>query len=201
MHNQKAKALARFKEQLSKCSDRDEVLSLAELVLEQSFVHTRRRAFLLKQTPELPYNPVLQAFEELQTSLHESMVIDETTWKAYCPRADHGHVLLGPLIRGTELLGVLAVTRLEEQGEFSQADLARMNQLSLFFSTHLTSMPDDFSACLTPRESEVAQLVRRGRSNEEIAETLVLSIHTVKQHLKSIFGKLKVRSRTELACL
>ena len=76
-----------------------------------------------------------------------------------------------------------------------------MNQLSLFFSTHLTATPAELSTSLTPRETEVAQLVHRGRSNEEIAETLALSIHTVKQHLKSIFGKLNVKSRTELACL
>ena len=193
--------LSLLKEQLSKCSNREEILSLAEEVLEQSFEHTRRRAFLMERAPELPNNPVMKAFEEWQTSLHEAMVIDEATWRAYCPRADHGHVLIGPLIRGTELIGVLAVTRLEEQGEFSHQELARMNQLSLFFSTHLTATPAELSTSLTPRETEVAQLVRRGRSNEEIAETLALSIHTVKQHLKSIFGKLNVKSRTEVACL
>jgi len=52
---------------------------------------------------------------------------------------------------------------------------------------------------LTPREMEVARLAAQGRRNAEIANELRISILTVETHLKHIYGKLKIRSRTELA--
>jgi len=50
----------------------------------------------------------------------------------------------------------------------------------------------------TAREREVATLMARGLTNPEIAEALVLSPHTVQDHVKSLFDKLGVGSRQEL---
>jgi DNA-binding NarL/FixJ family response regulator len=52
---------------------------------------------------------------------------------------------------------------------------------------------------LTEREREIAKLVSTGKSNRAIAAALVISERTVENHLASIFGKLGVSSRTELA--
>ncbi|HEX7060973.1 MAG TPA: LuxR C-terminal-related transcriptional regulator [Woeseiaceae bacterium] len=49
---------------------------------------------------------------------------------------------------------------------------------------------------LTDRELEVLRLVAAGRTNREIAATLVLSEHTVARHVQNIFAKLRVSSRT-----
>ena len=49
---------------------------------------------------------------------------------------------------------------------------------------------------LTPREGDVLACVIRGRRNADIAKELELSEYTVKGHLKRIFQKLGVRSRT-----
>jgi DNA-binding CsgD family transcriptional regulator len=51
---------------------------------------------------------------------------------------------------------------------------------------------------VTAREREVATLLARGYSNEEIAEALVLSPHTVQDHVKSLYAKVGVGSRQEL---
>jgi DNA-binding CsgD family transcriptional regulator len=51
---------------------------------------------------------------------------------------------------------------------------------------------------LTPREVEVTRLIARGLSTDEIASTLFLSRHTIRDHLKAIFEKVGVSSRGEL---
>jgi DNA-binding NarL/FixJ family response regulator len=50
---------------------------------------------------------------------------------------------------------------------------------------------------LSERESEVLALVARGAANREIARSMGLSVRTVEAHLRSIFAKLLVGSRTE----
>jgi DNA-binding NarL/FixJ family response regulator len=52
---------------------------------------------------------------------------------------------------------------------------------------------------LSRRELEVLQLVALGASNSQIAQTLGLSIHTVKKHLARMLLKLKAESRSEAA--
>jgi DNA-binding CsgD family transcriptional regulator len=52
---------------------------------------------------------------------------------------------------------------------------------------------------LTPTERRVADLVADGKTNREAAAELVLSVHTVEAALTSVYRKLGVRSRTELA--
>lgn len=54
---------------------------------------------------------------------------------------------------------------------------------------------------LTPREIDVARLVAGGASNRDVAATLLLSESTVKTHLKRVYAKLEVHSRTQLALL
>ena len=52
---------------------------------------------------------------------------------------------------------------------------------------------------LTPREKEVAILVKQGLTNRRIATELVLSEHTVRQHVKNILKKLGIHSRERVA--
>ena len=52
---------------------------------------------------------------------------------------------------------------------------------------------------LSPRECDVVMLVLYGYSNRRIADQLVLTEYTVEDHLKRVFAKLGVKSRTALA--
>jgi DNA-binding NarL/FixJ family response regulator len=52
---------------------------------------------------------------------------------------------------------------------------------------------------LSERETEVIRAVARGRTNQEIAAELFISLSTVKTHLTSVQGKLGVRNRVEIA--
>ena len=65
-------------------------------------------------------------------------------------------------------------------------------------SSLLTKLTTSLSSeSLTGRELEVLALLARGKSNKEIATTLSIGETTVKAHLRSIFAKLNVLSRTE----
>ena len=52
---------------------------------------------------------------------------------------------------------------------------------------------------LTEREIDVLRLVAQGASNPQIAETLCISVNTVKTHLKNILAKLQLDNRTQAA--
>ena len=52
---------------------------------------------------------------------------------------------------------------------------------------------------LSEREVEVLRLLAQGLTNKDIAQTLILSVRTIEAHLRHIYGKLGVRSRTEAA--
>jgi DNA-binding NarL/FixJ family response regulator len=52
---------------------------------------------------------------------------------------------------------------------------------------------------LTPRERDVAILIARGRTNRQVAETLVVSHRTVEWHVTNLLGKLGLETRAQLA--
>lgn len=56
-------------------------------------------------------------------------------------------------------------------------------------------------ASLTPRETRLLELIERGMSNKEIANTLDIELSTVKNHVHNILEKLRVRRRGQAAAL
>jgi ATP/maltotriose-dependent transcriptional regulator MalT len=67
-------------------------------------------------------------------------------------------------------------------------DAARVERL-------LTHTPDRDAHGLSPRELEVLRLLAAGKSNRQIAATLVISEHTAARHVQNIFRKLRISSR------
>lgn len=49
---------------------------------------------------------------------------------------------------------------------------------------------------LSHREEEILRLITQGHTNQEIAETLFIALNTVKTHIRSLYHKIGVTSRT-----
>jgi DNA-binding NarL/FixJ family response regulator len=65
------------------------------------------------------------------------------------------------------------------------------------FKSQAEPDPDPDAPVLTARELEVLKLISKGFRYEEIANTLNISYHTVTSHIKQIYRKLAVHSRSE----
>ena len=52
---------------------------------------------------------------------------------------------------------------------------------------------------LTPRESQVLRLIAMGLSNQEIADSLDISVETVKEHVQNLLRKMSLNDRTQAA--
>ena len=98
----------------------------------------------------------------------------------------------GILPRDAEASQLLAALRAVTQGLVT-IDPALAD--SLF--PHAQLSPPSLVEALTPRESEVLQLLAEGLPNKTIAHRLDISEHTVKFHVNAIMSKLDAQSRTE----
>ena len=70
-------------------------------------------------------------------------------------------------------------------------------RLLTFFSPHRPPALPRLFPELTDRETEILVLIANGHSNEAIAERLVLSLKTVRNHVSNIFSKLQVTDRAQ----
>lgn len=84
--------------------------------------------------------------------------------------------------------------------EEALALLARMEP-GLTYSLPATHTRIGHDGRLSPREREVLALVAQGRTNKAIAEALFVSPNTVKTHVASLFTKLDVDTRAQLAVI
>lgn len=61
----------------------------------------------------------------------------------------------------------------------------------------LTDLNQILPVALSQREFEMLSLLQTGKTNKEIADSLFISVNTVKTHLLHLFEKLDVRNRTQ----
>jgi DNA-binding NarL/FixJ family response regulator len=66
-----------------------------------------------------------------------------------------------------------------------------------FEADQMPPLPEEAFPELTPRELEVLELIAQGTNNSQIAEKLVISDKTVRNHVTNIFGKLQVADRAQ----
>jgi DNA-binding CsgD family transcriptional regulator len=64
-------------------------------------------------------------------------------------------------------------------------------------ATDLREIDKSSMDCLSNTELKILKLVSQGKTNQEIADNLFISVHTVKKHISNIFKKLNIKSRNE----
>ena len=63
----------------------------------------------------------------------------------------------------------------------------------------IANTPSSPAVTLSERETEILMLLSLGYQNHEIADHVILSENTIKTHLRNVYAKLGIRSRTQLA--
>jgi len=168
---------------------------------------------MIKLALSLDHNPVLRYLVERHAPVHEEVILPTGFWQTICPRADHGHVMIGPIVHKSQLVGGIAFTRHRDHPAFDAQNLADLSALCLHLSTRLAelravlqlsqgSQPIAITSPnytqLTPRETQIAELVAQGLTSREIGAALWITENSVRQALKRMFRKLKVSSRAEM---
>ncbi|BAZ50199.1 LuxR family GAF modulated transcriptional regulator [Nostoc sp. NIES-4103] len=147
-------------------------------------------------------NPVVRYLVERHAPVHEELVMEPKTWKLICPRADHWHVMAGPIVGAGQLVGVIGFTRKQGMLAFDSQNLTDLSAICLHISSWVamakSSSPILQTERLTPREAQIAFLVAQGLSNAQISTQLWITENSVKQALKRMFRKLEVSSRTQM---
>lgn len=104
----------------------------------------------------------------------------------------------GYLLKGAEPEEVLSVIRAVAEGQalFGPAIATRLMNYFKELSTKPAVSGTPFPE-LTERELEILRLISQGLNNQQIAQKLVLSPKTVRNHITSIFSKLQVADRAQ----
>lgn len=135
-------------------------------------------------------------------------VLNRSGYGAFMSRHDMVDVVeLFVRSRGRVVAG-FSLIRTEELGPFSAGEVQMLEHLhGLLELAAEGSLPPldtpgvpSAAARLTPREREIALMVRDGACNKSIARVLDLGLPTVKTHLQHLFRKFDVSNRTELVC-
>jgi DNA-binding NarL/FixJ family response regulator len=102
----------------------------------------------------------------------------------------------GYVLKGANQADILLAIRAVARGEvIFGPNIAR--RLLRFFSTLRPQAPQRVFPDLSERETELLALMAQGKSNQEIADQLGLSLKTVRNHVSNIFSKLQVADRAQ----
>jgi GAF domain-containing protein len=124
---------------------------------------------VIKLALSLDHNPVLRYLMERHAPVHEEVILPPGVWQTLCPRADHGHVMIGPIVYNHQLVGGIAFTRHRHDPAFDTQNLLDLSALCLHLSTRLAtlrmqSVVSTVLNCdrLTPREAKLLNSLPKG---------------------------------------
>jgi NarL family two-component system response regulator LiaR len=145
----------------------------------------------------MPEMDGIQAIEQIITRHPEARILVLTSFATddkIFPALKAG--ASGYLLKDSDSEEVVRSIREIERGE-SSIDPKIARKLLLEISDPPPQTPPPEVDPLTAREIEVLKLVAKGKSNQEIAQELVISEGTVRAHVSNILGKLHLASRTQ----
>ncbi len=151
------------------------------------------------------FDPLRAALIEARAAIDVGVVGDAEAFTAILrPYGWTGpllHPVYVPLVDDVGVIGALRFSLTERSSSALRTDLARFaGHVSIRLAKLGIGAAETESriASLTSRQLQVARLAMAERTNREIADELELSIDTVKKHLKDVFERLAIGSRTEL---
>jgi len=100
------------------------------------------------------------------------------------------------MTKDAPMADVVDIVQKIANGELISSDVAK-NILKSNEGEEVVDNDSDDGSLLTKREVEILQSIADGRSTNDVAEELFISVKTVKNHLASIYEKLDARDRTQ----
>jgi LuxR family transcriptional regulator, maltose regulon positive regulatory protein len=197
---QAVEALERFRAHLDRLGDvlhAMSFLSLYVVALRQAGMNVKAHNILARLLELTSAESVIRVYLDAGTPMREAIqsFLDELREEKYTA-STVSRAYISTLLRAFDqeeerykgrTLGPL----LSSQGASSASTLTQ-DQLASFVTLRTS---------LTAQEQRVLELVATGLSNQEIAQTLVVSLNTVKTHLKHLYRKLNVRNRLQASTL
>ncbi len=158
-------------------------------------------AYHVLDQPILSYKSLLDALEQFKSTQTHRIILDEhplilVLLSKLCQYQGNEVAVSSDIQR--YIVSILEIEGRDFYGEgsFSLKDKQSQIESAMQLSSNSQSDPNSMIV-LSEREIEILLLVERGLSDGQIADKIFLSIHTVKWHLRNIYHKLQVRSRTQ----
>jgi DNA-binding NarL/FixJ family response regulator len=148
------------------------------------------------QMPDL--NGIEATRQILQTSPHIGIIVltmfqDDDSVFAVMRAGARGYVL-----KGADQEVLLRALRAVAKGESLFGPEIATRLMQFFANLKPTALPEVFPD-LTARERDILSLIADGQTNAEIAERLVISLKTVRNHVSNILNKMQVADRAQAA--
>jgi DNA-binding NarL/FixJ family response regulator len=103
----------------------------------------------------------------------------------------------GYLLKGADKAEILRAIRAVHSGEAIFGPAIAQRLMGYFTALRQPTTAQAPFPELTDREREILAMIARGRTNQEVADDLVVSLKTVRNHVSSIFAKLQVADRAQ----
>ncbi|BBP64845.1 helix-turn-helix transcriptional regulator [Pseudomonas sp. Cab53] len=141
-----------------------------------------------------------QAVVPLSLAMTRQPVRDSQRYRSFLQRYGVVDVVEVFARRDGQPQAAISLLRTAEQGAFTPQQLSQLGALQTLLQLAVAHLPAQADALdgLTPKERQIALLLREGVSNKHLARELNVGLPTIKTHLINLFRKVGVSSRTEL---
>ena len=195
--------------------DNNKIMSFKKINISDETIKDYNNCYQKKDT-------IKKKFFNEKNASKSSLIIDYREWR----KTEFFNEFLLPnnfyylcgidIHHNNQLLATLTLIRSKKSNDFTTTDLLFLNRISTCIGNHIYLLKEfnlnkskniTFKEMqkkriqnldLTPREIEIARLVKSGMTNKEISNRLFISKNTVKKHLQNIYNKCDVSNKVSL---